>query len=69
MRLGDWYDELLSEFKSMPNGPISQIDLAEKVKTRLADELNLFMNEKEASSASSYCGISFKKDDLLYHCR
>lgn len=64
-----WFDRGLSEYSSSP----ASLELFDKIST----ELDIFFKNSDLddiikideSSISSYCGTSFKRDQLLYHCR
>jgi hypothetical protein len=64
-----WVDSGLSDYSSSP----ASLELFDKIST----ELDIFFKNSglddiikiDESSISSYCGTSFKRDQLLYHCR
>ena len=69
MTLGDWHEELLNRFKNVWNGPIIDFNLCEAVNFHFESQFSCFTKDRENLSGTSYCGTSFKKDDLLYQCR
>lgn len=65
----EWFEETFQIFKSSPNS-INVFDfIREKVEVLLKEENFEQLITCSEDSVSSYCGISFKKDQLLYHCR
>lgn len=62
----EWLEETLEYFKSAPNS----IKIFDEIRRKLSENTNLnLLLESPEESVSSYCGIRFKKDQLLYHCR
>lgn len=65
----DWLSKNLKIFKNSPNST--------NIFEEIGHELDILLKENNfdkiigtsKGSVSSYCGISFKKDQLLYHCR
>ena len=68
----DWYEKTFELFKRKPNSTEifeligSELDSALK---SLKFEQVAEGSEDSSNSSGSYCGASFKKDQLLYHCR
>ncbi len=65
----DWYEKAFELFKNEPNS-VKVFDLirAEIDSALYSQGFDEFFAGSDDSTAS-YCGMSFKKDQLLYHCR
>lgn len=69
MLSSEWHEATFQLFKESPSS-VEIFDI-------IGSKLNEYIEQKglnkilETSNglASSYCGLSFKKDQLLYHCR
>lgn len=60
-------------FQSFKKDPIS-FDVFDKIHNSFEKflEFNTFdkiLDKDDESTGGTYCGISFKKDQLLYHCK
>lgn len=65
----EWSELTFELFKREPNSikifELVRAEIDKALQDRNFDELF----EDSENSAGSYCGMSFKKDQLLYHCR
>lgn len=64
-----WIEGLFEKYKENPNSEdnfeVVRMELEAFMKSCNLEEL-LDISE---DSAGSYCGVSFKRDQLMYHCR
>lgn len=61
----------LEEFRSKNQGEntLLSLDVFVRVKDFVSDYINSILPEMPENSIDTYCGVGFKRNDLLYHCR
>lgn len=65
----DWLEENFQIFKNSPNSTNIFDIIRKKVEVLLKEQNFERLIACSEDAVSSYCGMSFKKDQLLYHCR
>lgn len=66
---GSWLEETFEIYKNAPISHDSFGVVEEKIRNYFDDyKLEQLLDISE-DSVGSYCGVSFKRDQLMYHCR